>query len=149
MKMKYRKLYPNVDIPDSILEELIKIDYHEQYVMRKDPLGKAYLYGSEEQLYRKKIIRFFSYEDDYLKPKINCSFLSDALDELKTIDLIGYKLIMDYYSNDPKSTSYLADMLGVTKRKVYQIREIALSRLRVLAIGFKNNTIKVSRLVYD
>ena len=61
----YRERYG--DIPENILNELIRLDRHEEYIKRKDPIGRAILYGDETELYRSAIIKYFSCDDSKQK----------------------------------------------------------------------------------
>ena len=141
MMLKYRKQYEGVDIPDRIIEELIRIDYHEQYFMRKDPIGKAIFFGNDIELYKDGFINYFSCDDTYHKPKFNCPLLYDALTILQSIDLVGYELIMGHYFSDaPKSSAELASELGVKASSVYQKRYIALRRLKRIIVRLMNNS---------
>ena len=127
-KEYYRKKYG--DIPDNILNALISLDRHEEYLKRKDPLGNAILFGDESELYRSNIIMYFSCEDEATKPKFKCPYLSEALELLERRYPTDYDLLMNkYFSDNPKSADEIAAEHGVKKATVYQ--RISTARLRL------------------
>ena len=138
-KQFYREKYG--DIPENILNELIRLDRHEEYLKRKDALGHAILYGDETELYRSAIIKYFSCEDDNHKPNISCPYLSDALDVLEKSNHTDHDLIMNkYFSDVPKKVKDIAAEKGVKKQAIYKRIKKAHFKLKKIIIMHKNNS---------
>ena len=147
-RQAYIEKYGNV--PDNIIDELVKSDEHIKYVNRKDPLGTAILYGDESELYSSNLIRFFSFYDAHKKPVIKCPYLSKALDELEMCRPFEYYLIINkFFSDDPKSYKDIAAERGVQVGTIYNVMSKAKSRLRSIAIAFKNDPNRKHRPVNE
>ena len=130
----YREKYGNIS--ENILDELIRLDRHEEYINKKDPMGSAILYGDETELYRSAIIKYFSCEDSNQKTDISCPYLSDALDVLEKSNHADHDLIMNkYFSDDPLKVKDIATEKGVKKQAIYKRIKNAHFKLKRIIIA--------------
>ena len=132
-KDKYIKQYGNT-ITDKILRVMISFDCHEDYVRRKDPLGRAILFGNEDELAKYNIAGHIigNKEENY-------DYLYMALDELKEHSQLEYEVVTRFYLDDKyKNAKEIAAKLGLSFQYVYNVRDLALRHLLPLILKYQN-----------
>ena len=125
------------NVPEDITKQFNKILRHEEYLLEKDPLGKAIFFGNENELYKYNIEQYINDKEN--EENLNnesvqeIELLKQALKKLKKIYPLEHEIVMHYYFSDKKTTMIqIAKDKNISKQAVSQILKRAYMHLKEL-----------------
>lgn len=130
-------------VPNSIEKEYNRIVRSEEYLLEKDVLGSADLFGDENELYKYNLAEILIHneneksENEEKQQKL--ILLRKALIKLKEEHFSEYELIYNYYFADNGSTmKSIGEKQNITKQAVNNRLKRAYAHLKKYIIYYKS-----------
>lgn len=135
-------------VPQEIEKEYNRIVRREEYLLEKDPIGDAYLFGDEDELYKYNIVdcitRMEQEKAEESQQMEMLELLRKALKRLKEEHPYEYGLVNKYYFSDRKVTMReLGEENNITKQAVNNSLNRAYERLKKYIIMYKEESDKI------
>ena len=139
--MKKKHFYIKLDnVPGDLEKQYNKIVRQQDYRLEKDALGRAVLFGNEDELYKYRIVDYIIAKDNEKKESKRCKeYLKKALAELEKTYPMEHKVFTSRYLPEMQSSvSQIANDIGRSKQMVYILLNKSKVHLQALVNKYKN-----------